>query len=344
MSEQITMEERNGAEKGITRKAQILVEVKHLRMYFPVTSGIIMQKKIADVKAVDDISLYIRKGETVGLVGESGCGKTTTGRCILQLCRPTSGEVLFDRTDLCKLKGETLRQFRRRMTPIFQDPYSSLNPRWKAASIVGDPLKIFSLVKSKREYEERTNDLLRIVGLNPYMRDRYPHEFSGGERQRIGIARALATEPDLIVCDEPISALDVSIQAQVLNLLEHLREEFSLTYLFIAHDLAVVRHMADRICVMYLGKICESSPRDELYSNALHPYTRAIISAAPIPDPIIEEKRERIILTGNVPSAINPPQGCNFHPRCWMAIDRCREEVPELRQISGEHYVACHLV
>jgi len=318
----------------------VLIEVKSLKMYFPVTSGIIFQRKIADVKAVDNISFFIRRGETLGLVGESGCGKSTTGRAMLQLYRPTAGQVLFDGRDLCSVKGNQLRLFRRKMQMIFQDPYASLNPRMSIGSIIGEPLVIHKLAKGKGR-RERVQELMRIVGLNPYYANRYPHEFSGGQRQRIGVARALAVEPDFIVCDEPVSALDVSIQAQIINLLEDLQEQFDLTYLFIAHDLSVVRHISDRVAVMYLGKLMELSGRLELYENPLHPYTKALLSAVPIPDPVVEAKRERIILTGDVPSPLFPPSGCVFHTRCPLAADECREHIPEWRQKSLDHWVAC---
>ena len=320
---------------------EILVEVKNLKMYFPVTSGIIFQRKVADIKAVDDVNLFIRRGETLGLVGESGCGKTTTGRCILQLYRPTEGEVLFEGDDLTKLSNSQVRKFRRRMQMIFQDPYSSLNPRQTCGSIVGEPLIVHKLTKSRNEYRDQVAELLSVVGLSHYMTNRFPHEFSGGQRQRIGVARALAVRPSLIVCDEPVSALDVSIQAQVINLLEELQEQFNLTYLFIAHDLSVVRHISDRIAVMYLGHVVEVADRTELYENPLHPYTKALLSAVPIPDPVIESERERIILTGDVPSPLNPPPGCVFHTRCPIAIEECSQGVPELRNVGSDHWVAC---
>jgi oligopeptide transport system ATP-binding protein len=276
-------------------------------------------------------------------VGESGCGKSTTGRCILQLYKPTEGEIDFDGQDLTKIHGNELRLFRRKMQMIFQDPYASLNPRMSVRDIIGEPLAIHNLAKG-RERQERVAELMKIVGLNPYYASRFPHEFSGGQRQRIGIARALAVEPDFIVCDEPVSALDVSIQAQIINLLEELQEQFQLTYLFIAHDLAVVRHISDRVAVMYLGKIMELANRDEIYENPLHPYTKALLSAVPIPDPLLERKRERIILTGDVPSSLRPPRGCVFHTRCPIAIDECRQEIPEWREINPGHWVACHRV
>ena len=318
-----------------------LLEVKNLKMYFPVTSGIIFQKKVAEVKAVDDVSFSIKKGETLGLVGESGCGKTTTGRCILQLNKPTAGEVIFEGARLNDLSTQEMRAMRRKMQVIFQDPYSSLNPRMTAGDTIGEPLIVHKLTASKGEYRDRVTELLQIVGLNPFMSDRYPHEFSGGQRQRIGIARALAVNPDFIVCDEPVSALDVSIQAQVINLLEELQEQFDLTYLFIAHDLSVVRHISERVAVMYLGHIVEVADRLELYENPLHPYTKALLSAVPIPDPIVEATRERIILTGDVPSPMNPPEGCVFHTRCPVAVDDCRLGMPELREVDANHWVAC---
>lgn len=320
---------------------EILLEVKNLKMYFPVTSGVIFQRKIADVKAVDDVSFFIRKGETLGLVGESGCGKTTTGRCILQLYDPTAGEIMFEGQDLNKLSGKAMREMRKKIQVIFQDPYGSLNPRMTCGDIVGEPLIVHKLTSGKGEYRDKVSELLQVVGLNPYMADRYPHEFSGGQRQRIGIARALAVNPSFIVCDEPVSALDVSIQAQVINLLEELQEQYGLTYLFIAHDLSVVRHISDRVAVMYLGHIVEVADRMELYENPLHPYTKALLSAVPIPDPVIEAKRERIILRGDVPSPMNPPEGCVFHTRCPLMSDECRVEVPELREVSPDHWVAC---
>jgi oligopeptide transport system ATP-binding protein len=317
-----------------------LVEVKGLKMYFPVTSGMLIQRKVADVKAVDDVSFYVNRGETLGLVGESGCGKSTTGRAVIQLYKPSAGSVNFDGTELTELKGGNLRRFRRRMQMIFQDPYSSLNPRMNVKRIVGEPMAIHGL-HSGKERDERVNYILNAVGLNPYFASRYPHEFSGGQRQRIGIARALAVEPDFIVCDEPVSALDVSIQAQIINLLEDLQAEFNLTYLFIAHDLAVVRHISDRVAVMYLGHFVELADSVELYENPLHPYTKALLSAVPITDPDLEKTRERIILTGDVPSPLRPPAGCVFHTRCPIAIDECRMGVPEWREIAPEHWVAC---
>ena len=320
---------------------EVLLDVRNLKMYFPVTKGIIFQKVVGEIKAVDDVSFFIRRGETLGLVGESGCGKTTTGRCILQLYKATSGSVYFEGRDVCQVKPREMRAMRRKMQVIFQDPYSSLNPRMNAGSIIGEPIVVHKLASSRAERREKVAELLNTVGLNPYMADRFPHEFSGGQRQRIGIARALAVQPSFIVCDEPISALDVSIQAQIINLLEDLQAEFNLTYLFIAHDLSVVRHISDRVAVMYLGHIVEIAPRRELYSNPLHPYTRALLSAVPIPDPVVEEQRERIILSGEVPSPLNPPPGCVFHPRCPLAMDDCKEAVPELREVAPDHWVAC---
>jgi oligopeptide transport system ATP-binding protein len=322
---------------------QGLIDVNHLQMYFPVTAGLLVQKKVADVKAVDDVSFFVKKGETLGLVGESGCGKSTTGRAVLQLYKPTAGSVNFDGTELTKLKPKELRRFRRRMQMIFQDPYSSLNPRMNVQSIVAEPMAIHGLHKGS-ERRDRINYVLNAVGLNPYFAKRFPHEFSGGQRQRIGIARALAVEPDFIVADEPVSALDVSIQAQIVNLMEDLQQEFNLTYLFIAHDLAVVRHISDRVAVMYLGKVMELANSTELYENPLHPYTKALLSAIPITDPEIERTRERIILTGDVPSPLRPPPGCVFNTRCPIAIEECRERIPEWREVVPEHWVACHRV
>ncbi len=322
---------------------EVLLSVKNLVKYFPITRGIIFQKQVGAVHAVDDISFDILKGETLGLVGESGCGKSTAGRTILQLYRPTAGHVLFGDVDLVATKGEELRKMRRKMQMIFQDPYASLNPRMTVGEIVSEPLVIHNINKGA-ELQERVEELLELVGLNPAFSNRYPHEFSGGQRQRIGIARALALNPELIVCDEPISALDVSIQAQVVNLLEDLQRDFNLTYLFIAHDLSMVRHISDRVAVMYLGILAELTTRDELYFHPLHPYTQALLSAVPIPDPFAEEKRQRIILAGDVPSPVNPPSGCRFRTRCPLATTICAEVKPLLREVSPDHYVACHLV
>lgn len=319
----------------------VLLEVNGLKMYFPVTSGIIFQKKIADIKAVDGLDFSVRRGETLGLVGESGCGKTTTGRCILQLYRPTEGTVTFDGQELTQLSNRQMRSMRREMQVIFQDPYSSLNPRMTAGNIVGEPLTVHGLVAGKGEFRDRVADLLQNVGLNPYMADRFPHEFSGGQRQRIGVARALSVSPKFIVADEPVSALDVSIQAQIINLLEELQEQFSLTYLFIAHDLSVVRHISDRVGVMYLGHLVELADRNEIYVNPIHPYTKALLSAVPIPDPVIDAQRERILLTGEVPSPLNPPSGCVFHTRCPIATEECSQVIPELREVEPNHWSAC---
>jgi oligopeptide transport system ATP-binding protein len=321
----------------------VLLDVQDLKMYFPITQGVILQRRIGDIKAVDGISFSIRRGETLGLVGESGCGKSTTGRAILQLYRPTAGHVLFHGEDLTRLKGEALRRKRRQMQMIFQDPYASLNPRMTVGNIISEPLEVHNIDSNRAARRERVQELLRVVGLNPYFVNRYPHEFSGGQRQRIGVARALAVNPEFIVCDEPISALDVSIQAQIINLLEDLQAEFNLTYLFIAHDLSVVRHISDRVAVMYLGKLAELADRDTLYNDPLHPYTQALLSAVPIPDPVIEEKRQRIILQGDVPSPANPPQGCNFCTRCPRVMDICHEVDPEFRDLGGGHWVACYL-
>ena len=322
---------------------QTLVKVNGLKMYFPVTAGLFIQKKIADVRAVDGLDFEVHKGETLGLVGESGCGKSTTGRAVLQLYRPTAGTINFDGTELTDLKGTDLRRFRRRMQMIFQDPYSSLNPRMSVGQIIGEPMAIHGLYKGA-DRTERVQYIMQAVGLNPLFVKRYPHEFSGGQRQRIGIGRALAVEPDFIVCDEPVSALDVSIQAQVINLLEDLQQQFGLTYHFIAHDLAVVRHISDRVAVMYLGKMMELAESRELYENPLHPYTKALLSAVPITDPEVERARERIILTGDVPSPLRPPPGCVFNTRCPIAVDECRERVPEWREAVTGHWVACHRV
>jgi oligopeptide transport system ATP-binding protein len=319
----------------------MLLSVKNLKMYFPITQGIIFQRRVGDVRAVDDITFDIKNGETLGLVGESGCGKSTTGRAILQLYKPTAGTVNFGGQELTTLKGGDMRRMRRQMQMIFQDPYASLNPRMTVGSIIGEPLEIHNLAKGRAK-QERVQELLRTVGLNPYFANRYPHEFSGGQRQRIGIARALAVEPKFIVCDEPISALDVSIQAQIINLLEELQENLGLTYLFIAHDLAVVRHISDRVAVMYLGKIVEVTDRTSVFENPLHPYTRALLSAVPVPDPVIEKKRTRIILTGDVPSPVNPPSGCRFNPRCRYAEDDCKQSEPQLTEHKPGHWVACH--
>ncbi len=322
---------------------EVLLEVRDLKMHFPITRGILIQRQVGSIRAVDGLDFDLIKGETLGLVGESGCGKSTTGRAILQLHRPTAGSVRFEGVELTETSGPDLRQMRRRMQMIFQDPYASLNPRMTVGSIVGEPLDVHQLGNSKTDRQERVRELLEIVGLNPYFVNRYPHEFSGGQRQRIGVARALAVNPSFIVCDEPISALDVSIQAQVINLLEDLQRELQLTYLFIAHDLSVVRHISDRIAVMYLGKIVEIAERTELYENPRHPYTEALLSAVPVPDPVVEAKRQRIILEGDVPNPASPPTGCNFSTRCPKAMDRCFQEEPEFRDVGDGHYAACFL-
>lgn len=323
-------------------KNGVLLQVRNLVKYFPVTRGLIIPRHVADVKAVDGVSFVIRKGETLGLVGESGSGKTTVGKCLLQLTRPTSGEVIFDGIDLCKLDETRLRELRVKMQPIYQDPYSSLNPRHTVADIVSEPLIVHGLASSQKA-REQVYELLQMVGLDPEFAERYPHMFSGGQRQRIGIARAIATRPEFIVCDEPVSALDVSIQSQIINLLEDLKAQLGLTLLFISHDLSVVRHISNRIAVMYLGRIVELAPSRTLYDEPLHPYSQALLSAVPIPDPEIEAKRRRIILRGEIPSPLNPPPGCSFHPRCPVAFDTCSKQVPEFREIK-DRWVACHLV
>jgi len=319
-----------------------LLRVEDLEMHFPIYRGV-FQRKVGAVRAVDGVTFEIKRGETLGLVGESGCGKSTTGRTILQLYKPTNGDVYFEGSNLLKMKHEQMRQMRRKMQMIFQDPYASLNPRMTVGQLVGEPLMVHN-VASGTEIKERVDHLLEIVGLNPAFESRYPHEFSGGQRQRIGVARALALQPSFIICDEPISALDVSIQAQVVNLLEELQEQFNLTYLFIAHDLSMVKHISDRVAVMYLGIFVELAERDELYSSPLHPYTQALLSAVPIPDPIADAKRKRTILEGDVPSPANPPSGCRFRTRCPIAEAQCAESRPEFREVKPGHYVACHLV
>jgi oligopeptide transport system ATP-binding protein len=322
-------------------EANILLRVENLVKHFPITQGIILQKQTGEIHAVDGVSFDVYQGETLGLVGESGCGKSTTGRTILQIFRPTSGSVVFDGVDLVNLKGRELRLMRRKMQMIFQDPYASLNPRMTVGEIVGEPLIIHKVARGS-EIEDRVADLLEMVGLNPSFANRYPHEFSGGQRQRIGVARALALQPSFIVCDEPISALDVSIQAQVVNLLEDLQKQYNLTYLFIAHDLSMVRHISNRVAVMYLGIIVELASREELYLEPLHPYTQALLSAVPIPDPEADAKRERIILTGDVPSPVDPPSGCRFRTRCPIAESICAERQPDFREMKTGHFVACH--
>ncbi|MFZ5885761.1 MAG: ABC transporter ATP-binding protein [Chloroflexota bacterium] len=321
---------------------EVLLRVEDLKMHFPIYRGV-FQRQVGAVRAVDGVTFDVYRGETLGLVGESGCGKSTTGRTILQLYKPTAGNVYFEGKNLVKLKGEEMRQMRRKMQMIFQDPYASLNPRMTVGQLVGEPLMVHN-VASGAEIAERVAHLLELVNLNPAFASRYPHEFSGGQRQRIGVARALALNPSFIICDEPISALDVSIQAQVVNLLEDLQEQFNLTYLFIAHDLSMVRHISKRVAVMYLGVFVELADRDELYANPLHPYTQALLSAVPIPDPIADAKRKRTILEGDVPSPANPPSGCRFRTRCPIAQPQCAESRPEFREIQPGHFVACHLV
>jgi peptide/nickel transport system ATP-binding protein len=319
-----------------------LVEVENLKVWFPIKSGLVLDRHVGDIKAVDDVSLAIERGETLGLVGESGCGKSTLGRAILRLYEPTAGRIVFDGTDISHLDEPALRPLRRRMQMVFQDPFASLNPRHSVGRIVSEPLRVHGL-SGRREAGRRVRQLLQIVGLPEDAASRYPHEFSGGQRQRIGLARSLALNPDFIVCDEPVSALDVSIQAQIVNLLESLQRDFDLTYLFIAHDLAVVRHISDRIAVMYLGSIVEVSPAADLYDDPLHPYTISLLSAVPIPDPEVERGRETILLAGDLPSPANPPPACRFHTRCpYVQETRCRDEEPPLRKLAGGHWVACH--
>jgi len=320
---------------------QPLLEVRQLAMHFPVTEGIALRRKVGEVKAVDGVDFCIERGETLGLVGESGCGKTTTGRCILRLERPTGGQILFDGQDINQMPRTELLSLRRRMQVIFQDPYSSLNPRMKVGDIIGEPIKVHAVERDAGRRRARVRELLSVCGLDPKFADRYPHEMSGGQRQRVGIARALALDPQFIVCDEAVSALDVSIQAQIVNLLEDLRERFGLTYLFIAHDLSVVRHLCQRVAVMYLGRIVEMAASDELFDNPLHPYTQALLSAVPVPDPRIEASRDFRPPQGEVPSPMNPPSGCVFHPRCPIAVENCRRERPALRELRPGHWVAC---
>jgi oligopeptide/dipeptide ABC transporter ATP-binding protein len=322
--------------------SKTLLDVRDLKMHFPVTRGIVLQRVVGYVRAVDGVSFSIERGRTLGLVGESGSGKTTIGRTIVRLYKPTAGQILFEDRDLAQLHGEPLRLMRRRVQMVFQDPFASLNPRFTIGSLIAEPMHIYNL-GTPQEIRERTLELLRVVGLRPEYADRYPHEFSGGQRQRIAVARALSINPELVIADEPVSALDVSVRAQVLNLLQRLQTQFHLTYLFVSHDLSVVRHVSDRIAVMYLGKIVEIADRDELYSAPKHPYTKALLSAIPIPDPDIERKRQRIILSGDLPSPINIPRGCRFHTRCPMAQQICREVEPPFEAKEGrEHYAACH--
>jgi oligopeptide transport system ATP-binding protein len=325
-------------------EAQPLLQVRGLRMHFPVTEGMIARRHIGDVKAVDGVDLAIQRGETLGLVGESGCGKTTMGRCILRLEKPTAGEILYNGIDIARLDRRELVALRRRIQVIFQDPYSSLNPRQKVGSIIGEPMMVHGVEKDPRRRADRVRELLSVCGLNPNFADRYPHEMSGGQRQRVGIARALALNPEFIVCDEAVSALDVSIQAQIINLLEDLRDKFNLTYLFIAHDLSVVRHLCQRVAVMYLGRVVELAECDELFDHPLHPYTTALLGAVPVPDPAVEAERAFQPVRGEVPSPINPPPGCVFHPRCPLAVDQCRRVRPELRELRPGHWVACDVV
>ncbi len=322
-------------------KGEVLLEVRNLKKYFPVTEGVVFHQTIGNVKAVDGVSFTIRKGQTLGLVGESGCGKTTTGRCILQLERPTSGEIVFEGANLEKLDQKALIPVRRKIQVIFQDPYSSLNPRMTIGDILGEPMRVHAVYPDARQRRQRIVELLSICGLPAKFTDRYPHEMSGGQRQRVGIARALSLNPDFIICDEAVSALDVSIQAQVINLLEDLRREFNLTYLFIAHDLSVVHHLCDRVAVMYLGKVVELADSDELFDNPMHPYTRALLLAVPVPDPTVEAERKHQVLMGEVPSPINPPSGCVFHPRCSLAVESCHRDTPVLRELRPGHWVAC---
>jgi oligopeptide transport system ATP-binding protein len=323
--------------------ADEILRVENLQVHFPVTKGIVFQKQVASVKAVDGVSFTLKRGETLGLVGESGCGKSTTGLAVIHMLAATGGRILFEGEDITTFTKPQVKEFRRRVQMVYQDPYGSLNPRMKVRDIIGEPLEVHGLDKDNAKYRARIEELLEMVGLAPYMADRYPHEFSGGQRQRIGIARALALEPSLIVCDEPVSALDVSIQAQVVNVFMDLQRRLGLTFIFIAHDLAVVRHISDRIAVMYLGRIVEIATREELYKNPLHPYTVALLSAVPVADVEAEAKRQRVIVKGEVPSALNPPSGCRFHPRCPMAMDKCRTEVPALSDQGGGRVVACHL-
>ncbi len=326
-----------------SKQKEVVLHVEGLKKYFPIRRGV-FQRHVGDVKAVDGVSFDVYRGETLGLVGESGCGKTTTGRTIIRLYEPTAGKVLFQGRDLANLSGREMRSTRKHIQMIFQDPYASLNPRMSVLNIVGEPLEVHKITTTRAERREKVAELLELVGLNPEFMRRYPHEFSGGQRQRIGLARALALNPDLIVCDEPISALDVSIQAQVVNLLEDLQEQLGLTYIFIAHDLSMVRHISDRVAVMYLGKIVELADRETLYNHPLHPYTEALLSAVPVPDPELERSRKRILIEGDLPSPANPPKGCNFSTRCRMAKPICFEQEPDFVEVEDGHFCACHLV
>ncbi|MBT3264439.1 MAG: ATP-binding cassette domain-containing protein [Acidiferrobacteraceae bacterium] len=340
----LATERQPSSEVGVQAAEPSFLEIRDLKMYFPVTEGTVHQKVVAHVKAVDGISFSIARGETLGLVGESGCGKTTVGRCILQLERSTDGQILFKGRDLTQLDQKALVPVREKIQVIFQDPYSSLNPRMKIGSMLAEPMRVHGIIKDPKQRQARVNELLSVCGLDPKFSDRYPHEMSGGQRQRVGIARALALNPEFIICDEAVSALDVSIQAQVINLLEDLRRQFNLTYLFIAHDLSVVRHISDRVAVMYLGNLVELAGGDELFDRPTHPYTRALLDAVPIPDPEVESHRAHKVLQGEVPSPMNPPSGCVFHPRCPLAVDSCRVSVPQGREISPGHWVACSQV
>lgn len=340
MNEVITprRETRTGSSDGFD---DVLVDVRNLKMHFPITEGVFIPRVVATVKAVDGVSFKVYRGETLGVVGESGCGKTTTGRCILQLEKATSGEIMFGDKDITKLSSKEMIDVRKKIQVIFQDPYSSLNPRMKIGDIIAEPMQVHKIITDPEERKKRVHHLLNVCGLATAFADRYPHEMSGGQRQRVGIARALAMEPEFIICDEAVSALDVSIQAQVINLLEDLRDEFNLTYLFISHDLSVVRHISHRVAVMYLGNLVELADGDELFENPMHPYTRLLLNAVPIPDPDIEKKRAHEIIKGEIPSPINPPPGCVFHPRCPMAVDNCKKAVPQLREVKSGHWVAC---
>ena len=341
MSMDGTIEAPASATAATKPSNETLVQVRDLKMYFPVTEGAIIPRVVAHVKAVNGITFDIKKGETLGLVGESGCGKTTTGRCILQLEKATSGEIIYDGKDLTKLNKQEMRPMRQRIQVIFQDPYSSLNPRMTIGDIIAEPMMVHKTEPDAAARDKRVRELLGVCGLNPKFAERYPHEMSGGQRQRVGIARALAVRPEFIICDEAVSALDVSIQAQVINLLEDLRDQFDLTYLFISHDLSVVRHLCQRVAVMYLGNMVELAETDKLFDNPLHPYTQALLEAVPIPDPEIEQARAHKIIQGEIPSPINPPPGCVFHPRCPIAVDACKQHVPEFREVKPGHRVAC---
>jgi oligopeptide transport system ATP-binding protein len=324
-------------------KAEEVLRVEDLKVHFPLLKGAVIKRQVGTIKAVDGVSFALKRGETMGLVGESGCGKSTTGLAVLRMLAPTAGRILFEGRDITHYDKNRMRTVRRRMQMVYQDPYGSLNPRMKVRSIIGEPLRIHSMVGDEEAYRERVDDLMAMVGLLPDMAERYPHEFSGGQRQRIGIARALALEPSLLICDEPVSALDVSIQAQVVNLFMELQERLALTYIFIAHDLAVVRHISDHIAVMYLGRIVEIAGRDDLYKRPLHPYTEALLAAVPVADPEVEARRPRTIVKGEVPSALKPPPGCRFHPRCPKAMEKCKRVDPPLADLSNGRAVACHL-